>query len=108
MVTASQSPAGDHSALTAGSSPFVTIWGKPPSAGTTHTCGIPLRTEMKLTHLPSEEKSEPNAPLIRAMRATDAARSLGDVVFSLKADDGFALCPVDDMAKQKIKSTLAW
>jgi hypothetical protein len=46
---------------------------------------------MKLTHLPSEEKSEPNAPLIRAIRATDVARSLDAGFFSAAAEDGLAV-----------------
>src|SRR5579859_6924164 len=49
--------------------------GYPPSAGTTHTCGVPLRFEMKLTHLPSGEKLGLLALPTRAMRATAAATS---------------------------------
>src|SRR5262249_15147512 len=107
MVTASQSPAGDHSALTAGSSPFVTIWGKPPPAGTIHTCGIPLRTEIKLTHLPSEEKSAPKALPIRAMRATDVASSAGAGFFNVAPEDGLAVWPGDRSPQQRIKIALA-
>jgi hypothetical protein len=53
----------------------VTIRGKPPSTGTTHTCGIPLRFEIKLIHLPSGEKLGLVADPTRAMRATVVVRS---------------------------------
>src|SRR5438270_1664020 len=76
MVTAIQSPAGDHSAWVTGSSPLVTMRGNPPSDGTIHACGDPLMFEMKLTHLPSGEKLGLPALPTRAMRATAAATSL--------------------------------
>src|SRR5262249_27614485 len=106
MVKASRSPAGDHSALTTGSSPFVSIWGKPPCVGTIHTCGTPLRAEMKLTHLPSDEKSGPKALPIRAMRATDVASSAGVVFFPVVPGDGLGFWPGDCSPQQRINNAL--
>src|SRR5437667_6685486 len=86
MVTAIQSLAGDHSASITGSSPFVTMRGKPPSAGMTQACGTPLMFEMKLIHLPSGENTGRPALPTRAIRATVAAISadLAEPVFCAK------------------------
>src|SRR5512135_1935564 len=68
-------PSGDHSTLPTGSSKEVTSRGKPPAAGTVHTCGTPPRLETKATVLPSGEKLGDREKPTRDMRETAVSRS---------------------------------
>jgi hypothetical protein len=74
-VNAIHVPSGDHSAPPTGSSKEVTIRGKPPAAGTVHTCGRPLRLETKASVLPSGEKLGERENPTRDMRETAVSRS---------------------------------
>src|SRR5260370_12610537 len=48
-------PSGDHSAATTPLGRSVTYLGSPPLVGMTHACGLPPRSEMKSSRLPSGE-----------------------------------------------------